>query len=134
MRQAGVILIGDAYQSSCPAVGSGVGRILSDVATLSRVAPAWFATPGMGADKIGQFYADPAKCHVDERAIRDARSRREHCLNTGWEWRARRSVRFQARRVRSWLHEFARVLRPPATAASVPVTSIGGFGGMSPEL
>ena len=119
-RQAGLVLIGDAYQSSCPAVGSGVGRILCDVATLSRLMPSWLATPGMDVDKIGQFYADPVKCQVDAQAIHNARHRRELRLNTGWQWRARRSLRFQARRTRSWLHDLARVLWPSGAVRGAP--------------
>ena len=134
VRQAGIVLIGDAYQSSCPAVGSGINRILSDVATLSRLAPEWFASPGMGADKIGRFYADQMKCQVDEKALCDARSRRELCLNASWDWRARRSLRFQARRTRSWLYEIARSLRPSSAVPSMPKASIGAFQSMSPEL
>lgn len=47
-QREGVVLIGDAYQSSCPAVGTGIGRILADVEALSRLVPSWLATPGMG--------------------------------------------------------------------------------------
>lgn len=134
VRQAGIVLIGDAYQSSCPAVGSGVGRILSDVATLRRLAPAWFATPAMGADKIGQFYDDPLKCRFDQRAIRQAWSRRGLCLNTGWDWQARRSLRLQARRIRSWVHDLARLPRPSEAVSPSPAGPIGSFEGMSANL
>lgn len=108
----GIVLIGDAYQSSCPAVGSGVGRILSDVATLGRLVPEWLATPGMGADKIDGFYADAAKCRFDAKAIRDARHRRELCLNTGWDWQARRALHLHGRRARRWIYDALQGLRP----------------------
>lgn len=97
-RQAGVVLIGDAYQSSCPAVGSGIGRILTDVEALSRLVPAWLATPGMGPGKIQQFYGDPAKCRFDARAVRDAMFRRALCTETGWRWRAYRAQYYYRRR------------------------------------
>ena len=78
-KQAGVILIGDAYQSSCPAVGAGIGRILADVEALCRLVPSWLATPGMGPGKIGQFYKDPEKCGFDAKVLRDAEYRRALC-------------------------------------------------------
>ena len=117
MRQPGIVLIGDAYQSSCPAVGSGVGRILSDVATLARLAPDWMATPGMGLDKIQAFYAEPGKCRVDAKAIRDACHRRELFLNAGWQWQARRALHLHGRRARQWFRETIQGLRPATDGA-----------------
>ena len=35
VRQAGVVLIGDAYQTSCPAAGTGVSRLLTDIDRLA---------------------------------------------------------------------------------------------------
>lgn len=97
-QQAGVVLIGDAYQSSCPAVGTGIGRILADVEVLSRLVPLWLATPGMGADKVEQFYNDGAKCRFDAQALRDARHRRALCTQTGWRWKAYRTQHYYRRR------------------------------------
>ncbi|MGN6548561.1 MAG: FAD-dependent oxidoreductase [Pararhizobium sp.] len=52
-RRDGVVVIGDAFQTSCPAAGTGVSRLLTDVERLCTVhVPAWLATPGMAADKI----------------------------------------------------------------------------------
>ena len=38
-QREGVVLIGDAYQSSCPTVETGIGRIVADVEALSRLVP-----------------------------------------------------------------------------------------------
>ena len=97
-QQAGVVLIGDAYQSSCPAVGTGIGRILADVEALRRLVPLWLATPGMGADKVQQFYSDPAKRRFDAQALRDARHRRALCTETSWRWKAYRAQHYCRRR------------------------------------
>ena len=97
-QQAGIVLIGDAFQSSCPAVGTGIGRILADVEALRRLVPSWLATPGMGAEKIEQFYSDPAKCRFDAQALRDARHRRALCTETSWQWRAYRTQHYYRRR------------------------------------
>jgi hypothetical protein len=53
--QNGVVLIGDAFQTSCPAAGTGVSRLLTDVERLCHHVPQWLASPGMAADKIAAF-------------------------------------------------------------------------------
>lgn len=69
----GVVLIGDAFGSSCPATAMGLTRVLTDVRQLGLVhAPAWLKTPGMPAGKIAAFYADPLKRAVDRRSHRRA--------------------------------------------------------------
>jgi 2-polyprenyl-6-methoxyphenol hydroxylase-like FAD-dependent oxidoreductase len=105
-RQAGVVLIGDAYQTSCPAAGTGVSRLLTDVEQLCRGhIPAWFATPGIGAEKIATFYDDPAKQEMDARAIGLSEYRRELTIAPGLRWALRRRVLFLRRRVLGWLDE-----------------------------
>lgn len=65
-RQAGVVLVGDAFATSCPAAGTGAGKALMDVERLCNVhIPQWLATPGMGAEKITAFYDDPVKRAYD---------------------------------------------------------------------
>jgi 2-polyprenyl-6-methoxyphenol hydroxylase-like FAD-dependent oxidoreductase len=54
-RRDGVVLIGDSFQTSCPAAGTGVSRLLTDVDRLCNVhLPHWFKTPGMTASKLAQ--------------------------------------------------------------------------------
>ena len=61
-RQNGVVLVGDAFSSSCPAAGTGARKALVDVERLCNVhIPQWLATPGMRDSKIASFYADPVK-------------------------------------------------------------------------
>jgi 2-polyprenyl-6-methoxyphenol hydroxylase-like FAD-dependent oxidoreductase len=98
-QRQGVVLIGDAYQSSCPAVGTGIGRILTDVEALSRFLPSWLATPGMGIEKLAQFYKDPTKRRFDGRAIQDARFRRAICSEADWRWRAYRTQHYYRLRI-----------------------------------
>jgi len=70
----GVVIIGDAFRTSCPAAGNGVSRLLTDVERLCAVyAPLWFASPGMGREKTGAFYRDGAKL-ISERAAPAASS------------------------------------------------------------
>ena len=97
-QREGVVLIGDAFQSSCPAVGTGVGRILADVEALSRLVPSWLATPGMGVEKLAQFYQDPAKQRFDDQAVRNAKFRRALCTKANWRWKAYRTQYYYRRR------------------------------------
>ena len=61
-RQPGVVLLGDAFATSCPAAGTGVNKVLTDVERLCNVhIPHWLASQGMGAEKIAGFYDDRTK-------------------------------------------------------------------------
>ena len=51
-RQNGVVVVGDAFSTSCPAAGTGARKVLVDVERLCNVyIPRWLATPGMGEDE-----------------------------------------------------------------------------------
>jgi len=87
----GVVLIGDAFQSSCPATGFGVTRLLTDIRQLALVyIPDWLASPGIGPEKIDAFYADREKAAVDREALRAAARARSIAVETAWYWRAYR--------------------------------------------
>ena len=65
-RQDGIVLVGDAFATSCPAAGTGARKVLVDVERLCNVhIPRWLATPGMGEAKIAAFYDDPVKLACD---------------------------------------------------------------------
>lgn len=100
VHQDGIVLIGDAYQTSCPATGMGVTRLLTDVDRLCNVhIPQWLATPGMGKEKIATFYSDPTKRDVDAQAIRMAYFRRSLTIDRSLRWKFRRQEHFVRRRV-----------------------------------
>lgn len=111
-RQPGLVLIGDAFRTSCPAVGNGLSCLLVDVDRLRHHAPRWLATSGLGLDKIDAFYDDPVKRAVDAETHRLAIRRRETILGRTLVNRARRQLHFGRRRM-------ARLLRPDATAKNV---------------
>lgn len=97
-RQAGIVLVGDAFCTSCPAAGTGTSKVFTDVERLCNVyIPAWLATPGMSAQKISRFYDDPEKRDSDEFSAREAYSLRAMSIDTGLSWHARRLARFGAR-------------------------------------
>jgi len=94
-RQPGVVLVGDAFATSCPAAGTGVGKVFTDVERLCNVhIPRWLATDGMGADKIAAFYDDPVKQAYDAHSAAKARYVRSLSMEAGLPWRARRWSRF----------------------------------------
>jgi 2-polyprenyl-6-methoxyphenol hydroxylase-like FAD-dependent oxidoreductase len=94
----GVALVGDAFSTSCPAAGTGTGKVFTDVERLCNVhVPRWLATPGMGADKIAQFYADPVRAAYHAHSAHKAFHTRSLSVDPGFAWTARRMVRFAAR-------------------------------------
>jgi 2-polyprenyl-6-methoxyphenol hydroxylase-like FAD-dependent oxidoreductase len=93
--QPGIVLVGDAFATSCPAAGTGTGRVFTDVERLCNFhIPRWLASDGMGEDKIAAFYADPAKQACDAHSTAKAYYLRSLSLEDSWPWRARRWTRF----------------------------------------
>ena len=105
-EHAGVVLIGDAFQTSCPAAGTGVSRLLTDVERLCTVhLPRWLASPGMGLAKIREFYQDRAKQEADHRALRLAHYRRSLTLDSGLRWTVHRNQVLLRRRMLGWVRD-----------------------------
>ena len=96
----GVVLVGDAFQTSCPAAGTGVSRLLVDVERLCTVhLPRWLETDGMNTEKIAQFYSDSDKIASDERAFKMAYFRQALTSNNGIRWNVRRRLHFLRRHI-----------------------------------
>jgi 2-polyprenyl-6-methoxyphenol hydroxylase-like FAD-dependent oxidoreductase len=94
-EQPGLVLVGDAFATACPAVGVGANKVLTDVERLCHVyIPRWLATPGMGTEKIAAFYADPIKRVCDESSAARAFYLRSLSTDEGLAWRTRRWARF----------------------------------------
>jgi 2-polyprenyl-6-methoxyphenol hydroxylase-like FAD-dependent oxidoreductase len=97
-RQPGIVLVGDAFATSCPAAGTGTGKVFNDVERLCNIhIPNWLATPGMPADKIEQFYNDPVKCDYDAASSSFAYQLRSISIDDGFNWRLQRYLRFTVR-------------------------------------
>jgi 2-polyprenyl-6-methoxyphenol hydroxylase-like FAD-dependent oxidoreductase len=96
--QPGIVLVGDAFATSCPAAGTGTTKVFTDVERLCNVhIPQWLATDGMGADKIAGFYRDPEKMECEARSLAKAYHLRSLSIDNGLSWRARRWARFVGR-------------------------------------
>ena len=93
--QSGVVLLGDAFATSCPAAGTGARKALNDAERLGNIhIPHWLATPGMGVDKISAFYDDPVKQACDESSLAKAYELRSLTVDPGLRWAARRWIKF----------------------------------------
>ncbi len=109
-RQSGVVLVGDAFSSSCPAAGTGARKALVDVERLCNVyIPAWLATPGMGEAKIAAYYDDPVKLACDAPSLKKAFGLRSYSLNRTPFWIVLRWAKFFAQWGRGTLRRFAAV-------------------------
>jgi len=96
--QPGIVLVGDAFSTSCPAAGTGAGKVLNDVGRLCNVhIKRWLASPGMDEDKIASFYRDPVKVEFDAACLDKAYRLRALSVERGMSWQARRLTKFVAR-------------------------------------
>lgn len=96
-RRPGLVLVGDAFSTSCPAAGTGARKAINDVERLCNVyIPQWLATPGMGVAKTAAFYDDPVKKACDEASLTKAYSLRAFSLDPSWYWKAKRLAKFVA--------------------------------------
>src|ERR1700682_5333912 len=106
-RQPGIVLVGDAFSTSCPAAGTGTTKVFTDVERLCNVyIPQWLSTEGMGAEKIAAFYDDPEKQACEARCLAKAYHLRSLSIDNGLSWRAQRWARFilrLAQGTRRWI-------------------------------
>jgi 2-polyprenyl-6-methoxyphenol hydroxylase-like FAD-dependent oxidoreductase len=102
-RRDGVVMIGDAFQASCPATGMGMVRLLTDIEQLTTLhVPRWLATPGMSAAKITTFYDDPVKLACDHKAMHDSEYRRSLSTETTFGWQLHRARVRVMERLTGW--------------------------------
>jgi 2-polyprenyl-6-methoxyphenol hydroxylase-like FAD-dependent oxidoreductase len=106
--QPGVVLVGDAFATSCPAAGTGARKVLNDVERLCNVhIPHWLLTPGMGVDKIAGFYDDPVKQACDRFSIDKAYGLKAFSTDPGLTWALRRRIKFLVHLMRGKLRRLA---------------------------
>ncbi|KQW23500.1 2-polyprenyl-6-methoxyphenol hydroxylase [Afipia sp. Root123D2] len=116
-RQPGIVLVGDAFATSCPAAGTGTSKVFTDVERLCNVhIPSWLATNGMGTDKIATFYDDPVKQACDSASREKAYDLRSISIGTGLTWHAHRWLRFVARLGVGTLRQMREAMSPRVPA------------------
>jgi 2-polyprenyl-6-methoxyphenol hydroxylase-like FAD-dependent oxidoreductase len=97
-RRPGVVLVGDAFETTCPVTATGTDKVFTDVERLCNVhIPAWLASDGMGEDKIATYYDDPVKQACDAWSAAKAYHFRSVSIEPGITWRIRRCARFLGR-------------------------------------
>ena len=96
--QSGIVLVGDAFSTSCPAAGTGTTKVFTDVERLCNFyIPQWLSTEGMAAEKIAEFYDDPEKKACEARCLAKAYHLRSLSIDNGLSWRVQRWARFLIR-------------------------------------
>jgi 2-polyprenyl-6-methoxyphenol hydroxylase-like FAD-dependent oxidoreductase len=90
--QPGVVMIGDAFQSACPATGMGLDKVLTDVDVLSECIPQWLASPGMSGSKLADFYEHPRKRVMDSQALQSSQDHRRLVTDRSIRWRIHRRL------------------------------------------
>lgn len=94
-RQAGIVLVGDAFKTTCPVSGTGTDKVFTDVERLCNVhIPAWLASEGMSDNKIATFYDDPVKQACDQWSTAKGYHFRAVSIDKGIRWQAQRWARF----------------------------------------
>jgi len=91
----GVLLVGDAHQSVCPATGTGLSKVLTDVRCASERIPAWLGGSGPSAAALAGYYEDARKRACDTQSLEWAEHRRNFSTRTSLRWRIHRA--------RTWL-------------------------------
>lgn len=104
----GLVLVGDAFATTCPTGGTGLDKVLTDVERLAALAPGWLAAGDTSAAAIARFYDDPIKRACDARARRMIAYARGMAVDPGLVWTARRYRNFWALRARDGLRRLVR--------------------------
>ena len=119
-EQDGIVLVGDAFSTSCPAAGTGARKALNDIERLcNHYVRAWLETPGMERQKVAQFYADPVKRACDDFAKDKAFQLKSFSLDPSLTWNLRRWGKFFAQSGRWALREAMKNEVAPARKARV---------------
>lgn len=96
-ERPGLVLVGDAYSTSCPAAGTGVNKVLTDVQRLcSTYVPAWLGKEAIEAADVADFYADPVKVQCEVESLQKALRLRRVSTGTSLRLRGWRGARFVA--------------------------------------
>ncbi len=96
-QRPGIVLVGDAFSTSCPAAGTGVNKVFTDVQRLcSAYVPGWLNKESITAADVATFYADPVKVLCEAECLQKALWLRRVSTGTSLGWRCWRGARFLA--------------------------------------
>jgi 2-polyprenyl-6-methoxyphenol hydroxylase-like FAD-dependent oxidoreductase len=107
-RRPGLVLVGDAFKTTCPVTGTGSDKVFTDVERLCNAhIPQWLASDGMSEAKIAAFYDDPVKMACDAWSLHKTYHFRAVSVGRGPYWLAQRWARFGISLGRGIRHRFA---------------------------
>jgi len=86
----GPLLVGDSHQSVCPATGTGLSKVLTDVLVASELVPAWLERGDVDCAAIRAYYEDPRKQRSDGQSLEWAEYRRQVSTETSLRWKLHR--------------------------------------------
>jgi 2-polyprenyl-6-methoxyphenol hydroxylase-like FAD-dependent oxidoreductase len=117
----GIVLVGDAFETTCPVTGTGTDKVFTDVERLCNVhIPAWLATDGMDIGKIAAFYDDPVKKACDAWSSAKAYNFRSLTLENEFYWTAQRWARFVVWFGQGFLRQILGPYKEPHASAMPP--------------
>ena len=120
-QRSGIVLVGDAYSTSCPAAGTGANKVLTDVQRLcSTYIPTWLSKESIEAADIAEFYADPVKVQCEAESLQKAMWLRRASTGTSVGWRCWRGARFVAQTALGRLRDLKRLTPATATGPDFP--------------
>lgn len=121
--QAGIVLVGDAFATSCPAGGTGTSKVFTDVERLCSVyIPEWLKSEGMSDAKIATFYRDPVKLACDVASREKAYQLKSISIDDGLIWRLHRWARFAARATAGFVRNMRATSPAPHANSARPGT------------
>lgn len=111
--KAGLVLVGDAFQSVCPTTGTGLDKVLTDVDVLCHECiPFWLKTDGMDIQKISQFYQNDRKIENDRDSLHAAFDQKKRITATSLSAKINRNI-YVLKAKRSLRHsKMLKLLRP----------------------
>lgn len=122
-ERPGLVLVGDAYSTSCPAAGTGANKVLTDVQRLcSTYVPTWLGKDAIEAADVADFYADPVKVQCETDSLQKALWLRRVSTGTSMGLRSWRGARFVAQSALGRM----RGLRHPDAAGKGPADVLRG--------
>jgi 2-polyprenyl-6-methoxyphenol hydroxylase-like FAD-dependent oxidoreductase len=120
-QRPGIVLVGDAYSTSCPGAGTGANKVLTDVQRLcSTYVPEWLANDSVEAADIAEFYADPVKVQCEVESLQKAMWLRRFSTETSPGWRCWRGARFVVQTALGRLRDLKRLTPATATGSDFP--------------
>lgn len=105
----GIVLLGDAYQCACPASGTGITKLLTDVNILAELIPKWLLDKQSRENYLSEYYNHPRKISCDAESIQFSEYLYRRGTAKSLRWRIERNP--ATRRLKNKIKGLCSVLR-----------------------